>query len=138
MTLPRKPVISLVDETWVPPKSFGGDPPQSDGGDMKQISERLAKLEGQIGVQQWAVAIVSAMMISALAIIMSMQLQLSSKVDVLPGQISGDIQQIVTTLSTAITAKNSEQQPTIIVVPNGVQPVVPTTNPETQKEAHNP
>jgi|GEM_PF-6433663 len=105
---------------------------------MNNISERLAKLEGQISVQQWAVGIISALMIGALAIIVSMQLQLSSKVDALPSQIGSDIQQIVTTLSTAITAKNSDQQPTIIVVPNGSQSPVPVEMPETQKDIPNP
>ncbi|RHZ91128.1 hypothetical protein D1114_20875 [Cereibacter sphaeroides] len=104
---------------------------------MSTVESRLSRLEGSIALQQWAVGVVSAVLIGAMAILVAIQLSLaakvdalSSEVDALPDQINANLQQLVSTLSEAITAKGSGQPPTVIVVPGVAAPVQPEVRPE--------
>ncbi len=113
-----------------PPQPASTEQDRNNGGKMNSTDERVAKLEGTISTQQWAMGIVSAVLIGAMGILVAITLnlsanvgELSAKVDALPGQISEDIQQIVSTLSSAITAtQGGNATPNIIVIPGAATP----------------
>lgn len=88
-----------------------------------ELRERMARLEGQTGALQWAVGIVSGVMLAAISVVVALQIHISgsvssleNKVDALPREISAEIQAITSTLSSAITATNSSR-PEVIVIP---------------------
>lgn len=129
-----------------PPPEFFEQPLKTGGGggtskpmDPQDLHGRLSKVEGGFTTQQWAVGIVSASMLAAMAIIFGMTLflwgavsSLEDKVDALPGAIRQELQDLNATLSQAITASRSSEPPTVVVVPQGAL-VDPTTTSSTNE-----
>jgi sulfite exporter TauE/SafE len=73
---------------------------------------------------QLSVAVVSAALLGAMAIIVAVQLTtaskvdaLASKVDALPGEIRSELTEVIRTVSTAVSAGNSRSEPVVVVLP---------------------
>lgn len=97
---------------------------------------RLSRIEGSWNIFQWASVAVTGLIFAALGLLLAVQLStqsqvstLSDSIDKLPQEINTNLQGLVTTLSTAITAAKSQpQQPTVVIVPGPPVTKVPDGN----------
>lgn len=106
----------------------GGQPP--DGSMAGNLSHRISYLEGGFGNLRWSVGVVSAALLASMAvtlggmgILLTMMLDLqgsvadlSNRVDRLPSEIRSELIEVNRTLSEAITAARSSEQPQVIVI----------------------
>lgn len=94
------------------------------------FGERIARLEGGQTAIVASVAVVSTLLLGAMGLLLSMMLdtqsqfrELGSKVDdlgnrvnALPGEINQNLMELNRTLSDAITAARSAEQPQVIIL----------------------
>lgn len=87
------------------------------------VGERIARLEGGQTILVGSVAIVSALLLGAMGLLLSMMLDLQSqsrdlaaRIDSLPAEINANLLEINRTISEAITASRSNDQPQVIII----------------------
>lgn len=96
-------------------------------------NDRISRLEGGLGTLKWSVGVVSAallasmaVLIGAMAFLLTLMLDLQgsvadlgNRVDRLPAEIRNELLEVNRTLSEAITAARSSEQPPVIVIERG-------------------
>ena len=87
------------------------------------FGERIARLEGGQSTLVGAVAIVSAILLGAMGLLLSMMLDLQSqtrdlanRVESLPSEINSNLIELNRTLSEAITAARSGERPQVVII----------------------
>lgn len=113
------------------------EPPISTSMEPHDIHGRLARVEGGVATQQWAVGVVSAALLGAMAIVIAITLalwgsvsSLSSKVDALPGAIRQELQDMNGSMLEAIRTGRDTAQPTspaVVIIPQAAQSASPAT-----------
>ena len=132
--------VSKLDRAWYadhePPRMGNGngeDPPVS-----ATIGERIARLEASQAGFWMTLTVVSATLLGGMALLYTAALDvkeevddlgnrfdvLESQVEALPGRISAELREVNRTLSEAITAARSSEQPTVIVIERGSGPSI--------------
>lgn len=130
----RKPNLYSVG-----PEGQGSSGPPDDAYDPDMmIRERIARLEGGQTALFASVAVVSAVLLGAMGLLLSMMLDLQSqfrdlgdRVNALPGEINQNLMELNRTLADSITAARSGEQPQIIVIEREISPAQsPETTPQ--------
>lgn len=112
----------------------GGGGGTFDGMGTADLHNRLSKLEGGFSTQQWAVSLVSAILIGGMALLWSDVGRVEDKVDALPSEIRDELQALNNSTLEAIRAGrefSQQPQPPVIVVPQSPGQTSPLLSPGT-------